>query len=204
MMAGKLIALEGIDGSGKSTQARLLAQSVGADLTFEPGATELGRVVRQSLLHSSSKDLAVSIEAEALLMIADRAQDIAENIAPALSSGKNVVADRFSGSTIAYQGYGRGIDIGKLQDAIRLAVGDLEPTLNILLDIPVDQAMERMAGAGKQADRMEKSGIDFLDRVRRGYLSMASANPGSWYVLDCDRPVDEIAELILSRVKDLL
>ncbi|MCL4443358.1 MAG: dTMP kinase [Actinobacteria bacterium] len=203
-MAGKLIALEGIDGSGKSTQARLLAESIGADLTFEPGATGLGRVIRQSLLHSSSKEISISIEAEALLMIADRAQDIAENIAPAIYAGKNIVTDRFSGSTIAYQGYGRGIDIDTLQDAIRLATGSIEPALNVLLDIPVDQAMRRIAGTGNQTDRMERLGIDFLDRVRQGYLSMASADPDNWYVLDCDRPIEEIAEMILSRVRDLL
>ncbi len=203
-MTGKLIALEGIDGSGKSTQAKLLAQSIDADTTFEPGATELGTIIRKSLLHSSSKDLSISVEAEALLMIADRAQDIAENITPALSLGRNVVVDRFSGSTIAYQGYGRGINTEKLQDAIRLATDGLEPTLNILLDIPADLAMERMAATGKQIDRMEKLGIDFLNRVRQGYLSMASANPDNWYILDSDRPIDEIAELILSRVKDLL
>ncbi len=203
-MAGMLIALEGIDGSGKSTQARLLARSIDAHLTFEPGATGLGVALRALLLHSTMNDLAITKTAEALLMIADRAQDIAENILPALSLGKHVVTDRYTASTIAYQGYGRGLDIRRLQAAIDLATDGLSPGLNILLDLPVSLALERLATTGRQVDRIEESGAEFLERVRTGYLSMASRDPSRWMVVDCSAPVDQIATDILEYVKSRL
>ncbi|MHB8263807.1 MAG: dTMP kinase [Acidimicrobiales bacterium] len=203
-MAGMLIALEGIDGSGKSTQAGLLAHSIDAYLTFEPGATPLGVALRTLLLHSATSDLAITKHAEALLMIADRAQDIAENILPTLSIGKHVVADRYSASTIAYQGYGRGLDIHRLQAAIDLATDGLSPALNVLLDLPVSLALERLAATGRPTDRIEESGPEFLEKVRVGYLSMASENPSRWVVVDCSAPVDRIATDILEHVKSML
>ncbi|MCL4433480.1 MAG: dTMP kinase [Actinobacteria bacterium] len=203
-MGGLLIALEGIDGSGKSTQAGLLARSINASLTFEPGATHLGIALRSLLLHSAANDLAISTSAEALLMIADRAQDMAENILPALSAGNNVVTDRYSASTIAYQGYGRGIDVNHLQAAIDLATGGLSPALNVLLDLPVSLALERLAGSGKKADRFEEAGVKFLEKVRTGYLSMAAADPSHWMVIDSNAPADQLAANILEQVKSRL
>jgi dTMP kinase len=203
-MSGVLIALEGIDGSGKSTQAGLLAHSINARLTFEPGATSLGVALRSLLLDSATRDAAISTRAEALLMIADRAQDMAENILPALNAGNNVVTDRYSASTIAYQGYGRGIDVDHLQAAIDLATGGLSPALNILLDLPVSLALERLAGSGKKVDRFEGAGVKFLEKVRTGYLSMAAADPSHWMVIDSNAPTDQLAASILEQVRSRL
>ena len=189
MAFSRFIAFEGGEGSGKSTQARLLADALGAVLTHEPGATALGRRIRALVLDPDGAH-AVDRRAEALLMAADRAQHVAEVIRPALDAGKDVVSDRFSGSTLAYQGYGRGLDLDDLAWLSRWAAGGLEPDLVVLLDIPPDVAVGRLAG---NPDRMEAAGQAFHDRVAEGYRTLAADNPGRWIVVDGTGTVDEVA-----------
>ncbi len=255
-LRGRLIALEGIDGSGKSTQAGMLADSLGAVLTAEPGGTALGRELRPLLLGRSkvgdgpvgdgpvgdgpvgdgpvgdgpvgsgttgsdatatpagrtvSPDDVGSIApiAELLLMLADRAQDIAENILPALERGSWVVADRFSGSTLAYQGFGRSIDLHTLETVVAVATGGLEPDLTILVDVPVKVALERLNRTSAveltmTMDRFESAGADFLGRVRDGYLELARSRPDAWAVIDGTLPVDDTAKALLGLVRSRL
>ena len=180
---GRLIALEGIDGCGKTTQARALAGALGASLTHEPGATALGVVLRRLLLDPDSP--APSTRAEALLMAADRAEHVARVVEPALAAGEWVVTDRFSGSTIAYQGYGHGLDPTELAGLVRWAAGGLEADLSVLVDVDVEVAAARVAAAGGHgADRMERLGTDFAARVRQGFLTQADADPEHWLVVD--------------------
>lgn len=193
MAFSRFIAFEGGEGSGKSTQARLLAAAIGAVLTHEPGATDLGRWIR-SLVLGVDGGHAVDSRAEALLMAADRAQHVAEVIRPALDAGRDVVSDRFSGSTLAYQGYGRGLDLDDLAWLSRWASGGLEPDLVVLLDVPRDMAVARLAG---DPDRMEAAGQAFHDRVADGYRALAAENPGRWVVVDGSGTVDEVAARVM-------
>ena len=198
-MTGRLIAIEGVDASGKSTQARRLAESLGAEFTFQFGATEVGAVIRRVLLDPDNDTL--DNRAEALLIIADKAQHVAEIVGPALQAGRLVVSDRFTASTLAYQGYGRGLDLAELRAMMRFATCGIEPDLNLLLDIPTEVASRRL---GPSVDRFEGAGRDFLDRVRNGYLAMAGADPARWAVVDADGPADEVAARVLSAVRDRL
>jgi dTMP kinase len=177
---GRLLALEGIDGCGKSTQARALAAQLDALLTHEPGATTLGASLRQLLLAPDSPP--ISLRAEALLMAADRAEHIDTVIAPALSSGRWVVSDRFSGSTLAYQGYGRGLAIDGLRSLVEWATDGLQPDLSLLIDVPVEVAQRRLAETAP--DRLERLGPEFARRVRDGFLAQAAADPDRWVVID--------------------
>jgi dTMP kinase len=177
---GRLLALEGIDGCGKSTQARALAAALGARLTHEPGATVLGVALRRLLLAPESAPL--SLRAEALLMAADRAEHVEEIVAPALAAGEWVVSDRFSGSTLAYQGYGRGLPTGELQQVVAWATGGLAPDLCILVDVPVAVAQGRLAST--DPDRLERLGPAFAQRVRDGFLALAENDPEHWVVVD--------------------
>ena len=133
-MSGRLIVFEGADASGKSTQARRLAERLGADLTFQFGATAIGAAIRSILLDPAHSEL--DDRAEALLVIADKAQHVAEIVGPALERGETVVSDRFTASTSAYQGYGRGLDLAGLDAMMRFATHGLEPDLTVLLDVP--------------------------------------------------------------------
>lgn len=195
-MRGRFIALEGGEGSGKSTQARLLADALGAVLTHEPGGTEAGRRIRAVVLDPGAG--IVDERAEALLMAADRAQHVAEVVRPALEAGRDVVSDRFSGSTLAYQGYGRGLDVSELAWLSRWAAQGVEPDIVVLLDVPGDVAARRKGGA---PDRMEAEDQAFHDRVRDGYHALAAADPGRWIVVDGSGTVDEVAERVLKAVQ---
>lgn len=196
---GCLIALEGIDGCGKSTQAGRLADHLGALLTFEPGATDLGRALRHLLLDTAERPVAG--RAEALLMAADRAQHIAEVVAPALADGTWVVTDRFAASTLAYQGFGRGLDGGELDGLIRWATGGLVPDLTVLIDVPVAVAAARRTGA---ADRFEGQGDAFLQRVAHGYRRLAAEAVTPWVVVDGADPVDDVEVAVWSAVTSRL
>ncbi len=198
-MTGRLVAVEGVDASGKSTQARLLAEALGAKLTFQFGATGVGQVVRGVLLDPANDSL--DDRAEALLIIADKAQHVAEVVGPALCSGRDVVSDRFTASTLAYQGYGRGLDLAELETMMRFATGGIEPDLNVLLDVGAEVATERL---GSSVDRFEGAGRDFLERVRDGYLALAEADPVRWAVVDAEAPVDEVSARVLAAVRDRL
>ena len=193
---GRLIALEGIDGCGKSTQARLLADHLGADLTFEPGATALGGSLRRLLLDPALP--AVTGRAEALLMAADRAQHVDETLVPALEAGRWVVTDRFSASTLAYQGHGRGMDLDQLARLVDWATGGLRPDVNVLVDVPVVVGLERRAGA--RHDRFEGLGEAFQQRVADGFRRMVSDDPAAWIVVDGTRTVGEVAAEIRTEV----
>jgi dTMP kinase len=182
---GRLIALEGIDGCGKSTQAKAVAAALGAHLTHEPGATPLGALLRQVLLAPDAPP--PTLRAEALLMAADRAEHVAQVIEPALSSGAWVVTDRYSGSTLAYQGYGRGLEVAALSELVRWATGGVEADLSVLVDVPVDAAAARLAAGarrGRRADRMERLGPDFAARVRAGFLTQSADDAAHWLVVD--------------------
>jgi dTMP kinase len=181
---GRLIAIEGIDGSGKTSQVRLLAadaETVGAlTITSEPGSTALGAQLRGLLLNPDLPPVAE--RSEALLMAADRAQHVAEVVAPALAAGRWVVTDRYSGSTLAYQGYGRGLDLEDLRRLVDWATGGIAPDLNVLVDVPLEVARARR-GAG-EGDRLESLDEAFHERVHRGYRALAEADPDGWVVVD--------------------
>ena len=198
-MTGRLIAVEGVDASGKSTQAQMLAESLGAVLTFQFGATDVGGIIRRALLDPDNDSL--DDRTEALLIIADKAQHVAEIVGPALRAGRHVVTDRFTASTLAYQGYGRGLDLAVLQTMMHFATGGIEPDLNLLLDIPIELSSQRL---GSSLDRFEGTGDGFLDRVRAGYLTMAEADPARWVVVDADGPVDCVAARVSAAVRDRL
>jgi len=202
---GRLIALEGIDGCGKSTQARLLADALGPGtvLTREPGATALGRALRGLLLDPARP--APVPRAEALLMAADRAQHVEEVIGPALASGRWVVTDRFSGSTLAYQGWGRGLATDPLRRMVNWAAGGLEPDLSVLVDVGPDIARHRLGALTPPVpDRLEGLGPDFHERVRHGFVSMARADSEHWVVVDGSGEVAVVAAEIARVVADRL
>jgi dTMP kinase len=194
---GRLIAFEGGEGSGKSTQAALLAARLGAVLTHEPGGTEIGARIRAIVL-DPGLGTTLDVRAEALLMAADRAQHVAEVIGPALARGDDVVSDRFSGSTLAYQGHARGLDVEELARLSQWATGGLEPDIVILLDVPADVAVARMKG---DRDRMEAAGDDFHRRVAEGYRTLAAADPVRWRVVDGSGGVHEVEVRVAAAVE---
>jgi dTMP kinase len=197
---GRLLALEGIDGSGKSTQARALAAALGALLTHEPGATALGTALRHLLLAPDAPP--VSLRAEALLMAADRAEHVELVVAPALARGQWVVSDRFSGSTLAYQGYGRGLRTDELRPVIEWAANGLAADLSVLIDVPVAVAQGRLAQTAP--DRLERLGPAFAQRVREGFLSLAGADPTGWVVVDGTLDPPALTARILAVVHERL
>jgi len=187
---GSFLVVEGIDGCGKSTQVRRLATARDAVATFEPGATTLGSSLRALLLEDADRPVPV---AEALLMAADRAQHVASVIEPALERGSDVVSDRYASSTLAYQGYGRGLDLLVLGDLMALATGGLRPDLTVLLDLPVGDAAARRTGS---PDRMEAEHEEFFERVRQGYLDMAANDPSRWVVIDATAPLADVTSAV--------
>jgi len=202
----RFFCLEGLDGSGKSTQLDLLAEALragGLDVVTvrEPGGTSLSDGVRALLL---DKDHAVSPEAELLLFSAARAQLVAEVIAPALAEGKVVLADRFGWSTLAYQGYARGIDRARIATLLQIACGETWPGITFLLDLPVEIARARLharSGASASApDRMEKEKDAFFEKVRSGYLDIARENSGTFMILDASRDAKVVQETLQAHV----
>jgi dTMP kinase len=194
MTAGRLIAFEGGEGSGKSTQARLLSASLDAVLTFEPGATPIGAAVRALVLDPASS--AMTDRAEALLMAADRAQHVATVIEPALRGGRHVVTDRYVGSTLAYQGYGRGLDLDALRSLCAWATAGRDADVNVLLDVPYEASVARLAAA--RPDRMEAESREFHERVADGFRSLAREDAARWVVVDGVGSVDEVARRVLA------
>jgi dTMP kinase len=191
----RFIVLEGGEAAGKSTQAALLAEHLGALLTREPGGTVIGESLRQLLLDPGIP--APVPRAEALLMLAARAQHVAEVIEPALQRGKDVVCDRFSGSTLAYQGYGRGLDVTELAGLDRWAAAGRVPDVVVLLDVPAQVARARRAGA---LDRFEGEDDEFRRRVEAGFRKLAAADPGRWKTVDASRSVEEVAAAVREAV----
>ena len=189
-----LIAFEGGEGSGKSTQARILAERLDAVLTHEPGATVTGRRIRELLLDPTAS---IDARTEALLMAADRAQHLAEVIGPALARGRHVVTDRYLYSSLAYQSYGRGLD---LQEVRHLSAFASAPDADLVVLITVSPAA-RAQRLKPEPDRIEASGDDFHDRVEEGFRALALADPHRWVVIDGDGPVDEVAEKVWAAVQ---
>lgn len=194
---GRFVVFEGGEGSGKSTQARLLAERWGADLTFEPGDTEVGARLRALLLDPATEDL--DPRAEALLMAADRAHHVATRIRPALNRGRDVVCDRFVGSSIAYQGYGRGLGAEPVAALSAFATDGLTPDLVVLLSVPAEVAGERLAAAGTP-DRLEAAGDEFHRLVGEGYLAQAAADPDRWVVVSGTGTIDEVAARVAEAI----
>ena len=209
--AGVFITLEGPDGAGKSTQAQLLAERIRATgrevvLTREPGGTALGERLRDVLMHApagSHDGLS-----DALLFNAARARQVSEVIRPALARGAVVVCDRFSNSTLAYQGYGGGVDLEQLRDLKEIAIGDITPGRTVLVDLPIAAGLERRQ-IGSEADltRFEtdakEHGATFHERVRSGYLDLARNEPERWRVVDGSTDPKSVAEAVWSAVADL-
>ncbi len=186
------ITLEGIEGCGKSTQARRLADDLGpaAVLTREPGATGLGQGIRTLLLEQ--RRCSVGAVAELFLYFADRAQHVEQVIRPALAAGRTVISDRYVDSTLAYQGYGRGIRRAQILALAEVATGGLWPDLTILLDLPAEVGLARVAARGGH-DRIESEVMEFHERVRSGYLEMAALEPGRWALVDGQGSPDDVA-----------
>jgi len=177
------ITFEGMEGCGKSTQAKLLARALGPDvvLTQEPGGTAIGRAIRQLLLDPANR--AMSPEAEVLLFFADRAQHVAEVIRPALAAGRTVISTRYVDTSLAYQGYGRGLDLDRIRSVAVLATGGLRPDLTLFFDLPLEVGLARVVRRGVR-DRLESEVREFHERVRNGYLELAAAEPDRWIRID--------------------
>ena len=210
MANGIFITLEGVEGSGKTTQAAILGDSLRqgghrVTVTHEPGGTRAGEAIRAIFL-----DPAVSMDtaAELLLVLADRAQHVREKLQPALAAGEIVISDRYSDSTTAYQGYGRGFDLKLLGELNRLASDNVAPDLTIVLDLPVEtglaRTIARAKGTGRGSDRFEGERAEFHRRVRDGFLAIAKAEPSRVIVLDADRPVTDVTIDIRCEVDALL
>ncbi len=205
---GLFITLEGPDGSGKTSQAARLAATLERDgldvvIAREPGGTELGERLRELLLHRD--DLAIEPLSDALLFNAARAQLVSEVIRPALAAGRTVVCARFADSTLAYQGYGAGLDRAMLRRLETIATGGLRPTLTLLLDLPVEAGLARKRRGRTTLTRFE-AGLDlaFHRRVRDGFLQLARAEPERWRVIDAARPRTVVAAEVAAAATSIL
>jgi dTMP kinase len=193
------IAFEGGEACGKSTQSQRLATAIDAVLTREPGGTVIGAQLRAVLLDPQTVNL--SDRAEALLMAADRAQHVAEVVEPALVSGRHVVSDRFAGSSIAYQGHGRGLPVSEIRNLSLWATGGVWPDLIVLLDVPEAEADFRL---GSSRDRMESEPASFHAAVIEGFRSQAAAEPDRWVVIDGTPSIEEVSAAVFAVVAERL
>lgn len=198
-MIGRFIAVEGADGTGKSTQARLLAERLGALFTREPGGTPLGERIRDLVLDPAG-DAPVD-RAEALLMAAARAQHVDVVVVPALASGQDVVSDRYVASSIAYQGHGRGLGAGPVAEVNEFATGGLAPDLVVLIEVGTPVAGGRLGDdRDGELDRIERAGDDLQAKVVDAYRVMAAADPDRWVVVDGVGTVDDVATRVANAV----
>lgn len=202
------ITFEGPEGSGKSTQIKLLTtylQNKGWSVitTREPGGTPIGDQIR-ACLHDVN-NTAMTPSAELLLYSASRAQLVGELIRPALAQGQIVLCDRYADSTLAYQGYGRGLDLASLHQITHFATGGLQPDLTLLLDLDVEAGLARRQSGGEEMNRLDREAVAFHQRVRQGYFQLVKAAPHRWVVIDADRPIEavqtEIRELVRGRIR---
>jgi dTMP kinase len=205
---GLFVTFEGPEGSGKTTQIRPLAdwlRAQGRDVvtTREPGGTRIGDAIREVLLDPAHHEM--SPAAEILLFSAARAQHVAQVIAPQLGRGGIVLSDRYADSTLAYQGYGRGLDLPQLRMITAFATSGLTPDLTFCLDLSVIEGLRRKRGdAPAEWNRMERQELEFHERVRQGYLELAGEEPKRWVVLDATRPAAEIQAQIRAWVESRL
>lgn len=203
MKKGLFITLEGADGCGKTTQLNLLKEyltSRGYEIvvTREPGSKGLGEKLREILLNYDGE---VSDRCEAFLYLADRAQNIDTIIKPAINSGKIVLCDRHTDSSVAYQGYGREQNIDNINMLNELAVNGVHPDLTIVFDIDTETSMARV---GAEKDRLESAGIEFHKRVRNGYLEIAKKNPQRIKVVDASQTIEDVQRDVIKIVEDVL
>ena len=199
-MKGLFITFEGADGCGKTTQMKMLAEFLsgkGHDvvLTREPGAKGLGEKLREILLNYNGM---VSDKCESFLFLADRAQNVDTIVNPAVQEGKIVLCDRHVDSTVAYQGYGRGLDLNEINMLNNLATGGRKPDLTFVFDIDVETSMKRV---GSEKDRMESAGIEFHNRVRQGYLELAKQEPNRIKVIDASLSIEEIHKKVVEVIR---
>jgi dTMP kinase len=194
------VALEGPEGCGKSTQARLLAATLGAVETRETGGTKVGGRLREILHDVAVTDL--DARAEALIIAADRAQHMTQVVRPALDAGRHVVSDRSVWSTLAYQGYGRGLALDDLRRLNDWALRGTWPSLVVLLDVPESTLADRLAR--RHLDRFEREDAAFHERVRGGFAEMARNDPSHWVVLDASAHEDHVARAVRATVRDRL
>lgn len=212
-MRGLFITFEGTEGSGKSTQVAILARRLTnagykVQVLREPGGTPIGEEIRHTLKHSNVNH-GMSFETELLLMNASRAQLVRQIIRPALDSGTIIVSDRFYDSTIAYQGYGRGLDLGLVQKIIDCAVGETRPDITLLLTVPVKMSEDRrqarlLPGLENIRDRMEEADRSFFERVEVGYRKLAAAEPARIKNIDATVTVEKVSEAIWNAIRPLL
>lgn len=202
MSKGLFITFEGADGCGKTTQIMLLAKYLKAQgrevvVTREPGARGLGEKIREILLNYDGE---VSSRAEAFMFLADRAQHIDVIVNPAIKSGKIVLCDRHTDSSVAYQGYGRRLDIDEIKRLNSIATNGKKPDMTLIFDIDVETSMARV---GDTKDRMESAGIEFFNRVRNGYLEIAKQEPNRVKVLDASKSIEEIHKNVIALYEKL-
>lgn len=196
LQRGLFVTFEGIEGSGKTTQVKMLREYLQEAhctviSTREPGGTPVADAIRDLLLSPHSEK--VSDKTELLLYLASRAQHVSAVIKPALHQGITVVCDRFSDATIAYQGYGRGLDINFLQKLNRYSTDSLTPDMTVLIDLPAELGISRIRrDVKRELDRLESEHIEFHERVRRGYLQIASAEPERFFIVDGTLPIEEV------------
>ena len=205
-MSGCFITFEGVEGCGKSTQITLLWEhllELGHDVivTREPGGTPIAEAIRGVLLNPDHAGMGPT--AELLLYAAARAQHVYDKIAPALAAGQVVLCDRFADSTTAYQGAGRGIHADMLQTLNGIATGGVWPDCTLLIDLPVEAGLERARHRGRK-DRIEQEPTEFHERVRQGFLTLATAEPGRIRVIAGDAPIEEVHQTIRRAVEAVL
>lgn len=203
MKKGLFITFEGADGCGKTTQLNLLKEYLerkGYDviLTREPGAKGLGIKIREILLNYDGE---VSNRCESFLFLADRAQNIDIIVNPAIKNGKIVLCDRHTDSSVAYQGYGRGLDIEQIKTLNNLATGGKTPDLTLVFDVDIETSMKRV---GNEKDRMESAGVEFFNRVRNGYLEIAKQEPERIKVIDSTKSIEDVHNQVLQVIEQIL
>ena len=200
MTTARYIAFEGLEGCGKSTHVTRLAAALGAVATREPGGTTIGASLRATMIDAANTML--SPRAEALLMAADRAQHLDELVTPALQRDQHVVSDRSAYSSLAYQGYGRQLDLAMLKQFNSWAINNRWPDLVVYIDVPLDILLERLKK--RELDRFEREDRSFFERIARGFNEMAKAEPERWLIVDGTPPKDELAATILREVTSRL
>jgi len=210
-MAGVFITFEGPEGSGKTTQIQALYEHLRSQghqvlLTREPGGTSIGDQIRAVFLDPRNQEM--EPQAEVLLVSASRAQLVGQVICPHLERGTIVISDRYADSTMAYQGYGLGLDLDTLRGITTFATGGLKPHLTVYLDIPIEEGLRRKQTAFRHGEgelnRLDQKELDYYQRVRDGYLAMAAEEPDRWLVLDATGSMDKIQRTIRDQVEELL
>ena len=206
MSLPRFITVEGVEGAGKSTCLALLERQIRARnhdvlITREPGGTALGEALRELLL--GHRHDGMGEDTELLLMFAARAEHLHAKIEPALARGEWVLCDRFTDATYAYQGYGRGIEFSRIALLERWVQGDRRPDLTLLLDLPIEQGLER-AGKRSAPDRFERQTLDFFEHVRQGYLEMAASEPARYRVINAAQPLEKVSEQIITVIDSYL